>query len=68
MIFPVRIKEYYETGPFADEAGTLRDMLPWLKCAVCKGPISWRSGYVMHSITFGGPDESYCSKKCLEAR
>lgn len=68
MIYPVKIRENYEKGPFAEEAKTLRDMLPSLKCSVCKGPVTWQRGYVMHSITFGGPDGSYCCKKCLEAR
>lgn len=67
-IFPVRIKEWYvPEKPFGSEIETLKAILPILGCSHCGKKIRWDRGYVMHSITYGGPDGRWCSKKCLEA-
>jgi hypothetical protein len=65
-IYPVRIKEWYVEGkPFGAEMPMLKSMLRCLPCIQCGKKIRWDRGYVMHSITFGGPDGRWCSKKCL---
>jgi hypothetical protein len=65
-IYPVRINEWYvKDRPFGKEVEFLECMLPHLKCEECKKPITWDEGYVMHSITYGGPDEAWCSALCL---
>ena len=65
-IYPVKITEWYnQKTEFKSEVKTLKILLPNLKCHKCGNPIEWKKGYVMHSITFGGPDEAWCSKKCL---
>lgn len=66
-IYPVKITEWYNKNTvFKSEISSLKIMLPNLKCYKCGGDITWGKGYVMHSITFGGPDEAWCSKKCLK--
>jgi hypothetical protein len=66
-IYPVRIKEWYVEGkPFGSEIDTLKMILRHFTCDKCGKRIRWDRGYVMHSITFGGPCGSWCSKKCLE--
>jgi len=66
-IYPVSIQEWFVDG---DKHGkkweSLKRILPELRCEVCGGAIKQRYGYVMHSITFGGPSEAFCTKKCLE--
>ena len=58
---------YVKGQAFETEIQSLRNILPYLKCEVCGKPVTWRAGYVMHSITFGGPDQAYCGAKCLKA-
>jgi len=66
-IYPVRIKEWYvEEKAFGAHIDTLKWILKYHKCDECGKRIRWDRGYVMHSITFGGPDGAWCSKKCLE--
>jgi len=66
-IYPVKINEWYVEGkPFGTEIDTLKMMLPHIECHRCRKPISWDEGYVMHSITYGGPDAAWCSKECME--
>ena len=66
MIYPVKINEWYKKGgAFDSEREMLRAILPHLKCETCGKPVTWR-GWVLHSITFGGPGEAWCSKKCLK--
>jgi hypothetical protein len=67
MIYPVRILEWYgnSKNAFYSEKEMLEIILPYLKCENCGKPVTFKKGYVMHSITFGGPDEAWCCKKCL---
>jgi len=68
-IYPVRIKEWYVEGkPFGECIPMLKGMLNFYSCIQCGKKIKWNRGYVMHSITYGGPDGRWCSKKCLEAK
>lgn len=65
-IYPVRINEWYVKGkPFGKEISMLKSLLPHIKCEECNGKITWDEGYIMHSATFGGPSEAWCSEKCL---
>ena len=65
-IYPVKINDWYNKkgSVFYEEREMLKIMMP-LKCCVCKKEFDFPNGYVMHSITFGGPDGAWCSKKCL---
>jgi hypothetical protein len=64
-IYPVRIKKWYvEDQPFGEHIDMLKAMLKIYVCKECGGKIGWDEGWVMHSITFGGPDGAWCSKKC----
>ncbi len=73
MIYPVSIQEWYvdefnEEGrrnPFHECLDDLREILPYLKCEKCGSEITEKDGFVMHSITFGGPSGAWCSEKCL---
>ena len=66
-IYPVKIDKWYnKKSSFKTEIKMLKTMLPYLRCVECGGKIEWSKGYVMHSITFGGPDESWCSLECLK--
>ena len=67
-IYPVKISEWYVEGkPFGEEIEKLKEMLEFacFYCSVCKKPVSRENGYVMHSITFGGASETWCSEECL---
>lgn len=65
-IYPVKITEWYnKKTAYKTEVETLKILLPNLKCQECGNNIEWKKGYVMHSITFGGPDEAWCCNKCL---
>ncbi len=71
-IYPVRIKEWYKIpydegymSAFGSKWELLQEMLPHIECHVCGKPVKATYGYVMHSITFGGRGEGFCTKKCL---
>lgn len=71
-IYPVPIKGWYkdpfdkcDMRAFGGEYKKLKTILPHLRCHVCSKPITERWGWVMHSITYGGPDEAFCTKKCV---
>jgi hypothetical protein len=68
-IFPVKIKEWFydPESPFYDQKSFMANELKNknLKCHKCGKNVT-KKGYVMHSIFFGGPDEAWCSKKCME--
>jgi hypothetical protein len=64
-IYPVKINRWYLCGEWRDEGEFLKSLLPSIRCETCGKQVTWR-GWVMHSITFGGPCEAWCSKKCLE--
>jgi hypothetical protein len=68
-IYPVRITEWYDNkkSAFYSERTLLRGMMTYAKCDRCGAPMKskWRTGYVMHSATFGGPNEAWCTKRCL---
>lgn len=66
-IYPVRIKEWYvKDQPFGKQIDMLKAMLEFYVCKRCGKQIEWDDGWVMHSITFGGPDGAWCSEKCLD--
>lgn len=68
-IYPVKISDWYVKGnPFGKEIPMLKSILDsgYFNCLRCKKPVPWDRGYVMHSITFGGPSECWCSVECLE--
>jgi hypothetical protein len=68
-VYPVKINKWYVEGePFGEEIPHLKSILRYLRCCKCGKKIRWDRGYVMHSITFGGPDNCWCSKKCLEGK
>lgn len=66
-IYPVRIKEWYVKGePFGDQIPTLKSLIRHvLDCKVCGKKIPWKTGYVMHSATFGGSYDAWCSEECF---
>jgi len=68
-IFPVNIKESFgdPKSAFYEEKEMLESILPYTFCNKCGDKVTFKRGYVMHSITFGGADGAWCSKKCLEA-
>ena len=66
-IYPVKIKEWYVKGkPFGDEIPMLKSLLKSFPCIVCGSKVEWDKGWVMHSITFGGPNEVWCSDQCIK--
>lgn len=68
-IYPVSVKEWYDDpkNAFYKERGILKLILPNQRCYRCRKLMKkiWRRAYVMHSITFGGPSEVWCSLRCL---
>jgi hypothetical protein len=65
-IYLVPIKEWYydKESAYHEELGILKALSP-LHCSECKKEVNHETGYVMHSITFGGPDSAMC-KKCSD--
>lgn len=68
-IYPVRIDEWYDDpkSAFFSERDMLKTILEFSKCCECGAPMAdkWDKGFVMHAITFGGPDGAWCSLQCL---
>ena len=67
-IYPVKIKEWYTAESFKKEMPLLKTMLKFIKCKECGNKVTVKNGWVMHSITFGGPDGAWCSEKCLNKK
>lgn len=69
-IYPVNVHDWYDDkeSAFYPERKLLKGIMPYLKCEKCKRSLKrhWKAVYVMHSITFGGPSEAWCSLKCLK--
>ena len=67
-IYPVKISKWYVAGkPFGKELPMLESMLNsgHFNCAKCNKQVGMSEGWVLHSITFGGPDERWCSDECI---
>ena len=65
-IYPVPISEWFVEGEaFGPHVETLKDLLPYLYCEKCNGPVPWEKGYIMHSAAHGGPSDAWCCLECL---
>lgn len=67
-IYPVKISKWYVEGkPFGKEIPRLKSMLEsgYFKCEKCKKSVSMEHGWVMHSITYGGSSDCWCSNECI---
>jgi len=62
-IYAVSIKEWYydKKSSFHEELEMLKCISP-LYCSDCGKEVDHKTGYVMHSITFGGPDGAWCEE------
>ena len=67
-IFPVKINKWFfdpESAFYKHRECMKVRLSDGLECHVCGKLVSSR-GYAMHSICHGGPNEAFCSLKCIQ--